>query len=343
MKQFRIAGVLTVVALAGVGCGSDSDSGSSSSSSSSGTSGTSASADGLGGKKVFLLGCGSAVPYCAAQNKSFKSELSSTGANVSVLESNYDPAVQSQQLNQAISQQADIIALVPAVQEPLMPALTKAKTADIPVLLLNNPPDPAAESLFTSWIGQDDALEATQSAEQMIEGLGKIGKAEGNILVVAGAPGAATDLRRDAFTKAIEASSYKIIDEANGEWDPVKATSVAQQLFAKHKGDFVAVYAMSGAMGAGVVQAAKQSNLPTGEADQGLIITGNNCDPTSIKAIQEGDMYADINQSPVDDGKAAADAVKTLFDEGSLPARITSDTPVINAETVDQYAENCTF
>src|SRR3954447_12376610 len=139
-RRYSIVAVgLSAVALAGAGCGSD-DSGSSSSSSSSGSpAAAKVSADGLSGKKVYLLGCGSAVPYCAAQNKTFKETLAGTGADVSVLESNYDPAVQSQQLNQAISQKADVIALVPAVQAPLMPALTKAKSADIPVLLLNNP------------------------------------------------------------------------------------------------------------------------------------------------------------------------------------------------------------
>jgi len=331
--------VACVMAVAGaaVGCGSsDSGSGSSAASRSSG--------DGLQGKKVFFLGCGSAVPYCAAQNKTVKADLAGTGAQLTVLESNYDPAVQSQQINQALSQHADLIAIVPATQAPLRPALIKAKAAKAPLLLLNNPPDPGMESFWTSWIGQDDAAEAKDSAQQMIDGLRKVGKTSGNILMVAGAPGAATTLRQKAFTEALEGSPYKIADQGNGQWDPVKATSVAQQLYAKWKSKgFVGVYGMSGAMAAGAVQAAKQSNLKTGVDSKGLIITGNNCDPTSIKAIQSGDMYADIKQSPVDDGHMAADAVKQYFEKGSLPKRIKSETPVINSATVARYAKDCTF
>jgi ABC-type sugar transport system substrate-binding protein len=220
----------------------------------------------------------------------------------------------------------------------------KAKAAKVPVLLLFNAPEAGMQPLFTSWIGQDDGAEAKNSAQQMIEGLQKAGHKSGNILMVAGAPGGATTLRTKAFTDAIKNSPYKLADKANGQWDPVKATTVAQQLFAKWKNkDLVGVYGMSGAMAAGVVQAAKQSNLKTGVDNKGLIITGNNCDPTSIKAIQSGDMYADIKQSPVDDAHEATSAIKQYFTKGSLPARITSVTPVINAQTVGQYAKACTF
>jgi ABC-type sugar transport system substrate-binding protein len=340
-RALAVAGV--VAAMAAAGCGSD-DSGSSSSSSGGSTSSAKSSGGGLQGKKVFFLGCGSAVPYCAAQNKTVKADLAGSGAQLTLLESNYDPAVQSQQINQALSQHADMIALVPAAQAPLRPALLKAKAAKVPVLLLFNAPEAGMLPLFASWIGQDDAAEAKASAQQMIDGLKKLGKTSGNILMVAGAPGGATTLRTKAFSDAIKGSPYKLADKANGQWDPVKATSVAQQLFAKWKDkDLVGVYGMSGAMAAGVVQAAKQSNLKTGAEQKGLIITGNNCDPTSIKAIQSGDMYADIKQSPIDDAHLATDAVKQFFQKGSLPPRIVSHTPVINSETVGQYAKACTF
>jgi simple sugar transport system substrate-binding protein len=343
-RALAVAGVLVAVGAA-AGCGSSSSNSSSSSGSSGGTStGSKASGSGLQGKKVFFLGCGSAVPYCAAQNKTVKADLAGTGAQLNLLESNYDPAVQSQQINQALSQKADIIALVPAAQAPLRPVLLKAKAAKVPVLLLFNAPEAGMQPMFTSWIGQDDAAEAKDSAQQMIEGLKKVGQNSGNILMVAGAPGGATTLRTQAFTEAIKGSPYKLADQANGQWDPVKATTVAQQLFAKWKSKgFVGVYGMSGAMAAAVVQAAKQSNLKTGVDSKGLIITGNNCDPTSIKAIQSGDMYADIKQSPIDDAHLATEAVKQYFEKGSLPPRITSHTPVINSTTVGQYAQACTF
>jgi ABC-type sugar transport system substrate-binding protein len=342
-RALAVAGALAI-ATAAAGCGSSDSDSSSGSSTASSSSASKSSGGGLQGKKVFFLGCGSAVPYCAAQNKTVKADLAGTGAQLTLLESNYDPAVQSQQMNQALSQHADMIALVPAAQAPLRPVLAKAKAAKVPVLLLFNAPEAGMQPMFTSWIGQDDGAEAKNSAAQMIAGLKTLGKSSGNILMVAGAPGGATTLRTKAFTDAIKASPYKLADKANGQWDPVKATTVAQQLFAKWKNkDLVGVYGMSGAMAAGVVQAAKQSNLPTGVDKKGLIITGNNCDPTSIKAIQSGDMYADIKQSPIDDAHLATGAVKQYFDKGSLPARITSKTPVINSQTVSQYAKACTF
>src|SRR3954453_9019242 len=119
-------------------------------------------------------------------------------------------------MKQALSQHADMIALVPAAQAPLRPVLAKAKAAKMPVLLLFNAPEAGMQPMFTSWIGQDDGAEAKNSPAQTNAGLKTLGKSSGNSLMVAGAPGGATTLGTKAFTDAIKASPYTRSGKANG-------------------------------------------------------------------------------------------------------------------------------
>jgi ribose transport system substrate-binding protein len=341
-----LATSIAATSLIAAGCGSSSSnsangSGSASASASSGSSGSSS----LSGKKVFLLGCGSSVPYCAVQNTTFKKAFAGTGAQVTVLESNYDPTVQAQQIGQALSQQPAAIGLVAAVQSPEVPQLEKAKADHVPVFLMNNPPVPSSlTNMYTSWVGANDATEATTAAHALIAGLKAEGKNSGNIIEIQGAPGGATSIRQSAFLAAMKNSPYKVVDSGNGEWDPITAQKVAQQLLAKWQGkNVVGVYGMSGAMAAGVVQAAQQTNTPVGVAKKGLVIVGDNCAATSIKDIQNGSMYADIYQPPLVDGQVDAKAVKQLLSTGKVASRVQTTNPLITKGNVSKYAAACSY
>lgn len=344
-----LATSIAAVSLIAAGCGSSSSGGSSSSASSQNAAATSnpgsSGSQSLAGKKVFLLGCGSSVPYCAVQNKTFKQAFANTGAQVTVLESNYDPTVQAQQIGQALSQKPAAIGLVAAVQSPMVPELEKAKAAHVPVLLMNNPPVPTSlDQMYTSWVGANDATEATAAANALISGLKAEGKGSGNIIEIQGAPGGATSIRQSAFMTAMKNSPYKVVDSGNGEWDPITAQKVAQQLLSKWQGkNVVGVYGMSGAMAAGVVQAAQQTNTPVGVAKKGLVIVGDNCAATSIKDIKNGSIYADIYQPPLVDGQVDAKAVKQLLSSGSVPTRVQTSNPLITKANVAQSATACSY
>jgi ABC-type sugar transport system substrate-binding protein len=105
----------------------------------------------------------------------------------------------------------------------------------------------------------------------------------------------------------------------------------------------VGVYGMSGAMAAGVVQAAQQTSTPTGVAKKGLVIVGDNCAATSIKGIQDGSIYADIYQPPLVDGQVDAKAIQQLLSTGSLPSRVPTTNPLITKANVAKYAKACNY
>ena len=95
------------------------------------------------------------IPYIGAWTKTFTKFATEAGIKVTNLNSNYDAAVQSQQIDDAIAQKFDLIVLCYVNDQAVVPALTRVKAAGIPVVLMVTPLKKDYEELFTSYVGTD--------------------------------------------------------------------------------------------------------------------------------------------------------------------------------------------
>lgn len=91
------------------------------------------------GKRVMLLGTSNTNPYIGSWTSTFSKFATQAGMKVTNLSSNYDAAVQSQQVDDAIAQKFDIIVMIYVNDQAIVPALTRAKAAGIPVILIVTP------------------------------------------------------------------------------------------------------------------------------------------------------------------------------------------------------------
>jgi ribose transport system substrate-binding protein len=69
--------------------------------------------------------------------RAFMDVAKPAGLEVNLQQSPFDPALQAQQLDDAIAQKVDLIVVMVMSQKALIPALTRAKEAHIPVVLIN--------------------------------------------------------------------------------------------------------------------------------------------------------------------------------------------------------------
>ncbi len=138
------------------------------------------------GKRVMLLGTTNTNPYIGAWTSTFSKFATQAGMKVTNLSSNYDAAVQSQQIDDAIAQKFDIIVMVYVNDQAMVPALTRAKAAGIPVVLVVTPLQKEYEDLFTSYIGTDHADLGRLAGEAMVKGLQAEGKTKAQIVAVTG-------------------------------------------------------------------------------------------------------------------------------------------------------------
>lgn len=343
-------GVLLAVGLAACG-GSSGDSGSTESTGASESGATSEEGGGgesVAGKSVWVVGCTNAIPYCAGQNKTFQSEFGQAGVDVTVVTSPYDATKQAQQIDQAIAQNAEAIVLQALTVTPIVPQLTKAKAAGIPVFLIDAPP-PAdlPEDLYASHIGGDSVAQGEAAATAIVKGMEEAGYKSGNVLVVGGAfADTTTPARIEGFEKVLGESPFEIAAQEDAEWDPVKAATVATQLLAQQgdkAGGVQGIYGMSGDMAASIAQAAEQTGQKVGVEDKGIIVVGSNCSPRSIEAIEEGLMYADLQQSPVYVSTKASEVVLQALAGEPVEKEYVLETPTIEKSNVSEYAQACDF
>src|ERR1700749_3663191 len=107
------------------------------------------------GKKIAHLTTAIQLPYISTLAKSLSDAGASYGMEVTVFSSPFDPAIQSQQMDDAVAGKFAMIILTAVSEQAIVPALTRAQQAGIPVIALIDPPKPGTEKLYTSFVGDD--------------------------------------------------------------------------------------------------------------------------------------------------------------------------------------------
>ena len=290
------------------------------------------------GAKVILLTVSEECSYCSLHQTAFKEEAAKLGMDVEVKITNFDPAEQASQVDQAIGQTPDAIVLWPADASAIVPSLRKIKNAGIPLALTNSMPDAKYEEYWDVFTGPNDTGNGESAAKAMAQGFEERGIADGEVFVIVGQPGTPPQIQRlDGFTKTIEAESpsIEIAGSQPGNWDQTKATEAAASLFTQFGADIKGVYAQADNMLAGVIVAAQRANIDPSK----LVLVGSNCSIEGVSAIEQGTQYASVLQSPIDDGRYAAVAVADLLDgKSGEKTRYLPHEVITKANVTDCYA-----
>jgi ABC-type sugar transport system substrate-binding protein len=303
------------------------------------TSPTTASAKAVGAK-VVILTVSQECEYCAMHLRSFLEAAKAGGLNVDVKINNYDPATQATQVDQAIAQKPDAIVLWPADASALVPSIRKIKNANIPLVISNSMPDKKYAKYWDAYTGPNDEELGEHAALALIQGFQEKGLGvNGSIFVIEGVPGTPPQIQRlEGFKKILseKAPEIKILGIQPGNWDQSKATEAAAPLFTQYRDVVKGVYAQADNMCAGVIVAAQRAGLDPSK----LVLVGGNFMPEGLKAISDGTMYGSVEQSPIEDGKYAAQAVIELLDGKKAEAIRYLPNPIITKKNVAEYAES---
>ncbi|MGH6938191.1 sugar ABC transporter substrate-binding protein [Hypericibacter sp.] len=299
----------------------------------------------LSTKKVILVTCGPANPWCKVFNERIVAGLEAAGVKVSVLESDLDPVQEVQQMNQAISQKPDLLMVEPADDKTLIASVKKARAAGVPVLYMDSPADPSILDDIAVQVIADNAALGRFAAQNIIDGLRERGLKSANVIVITGTAGSTmVQDRQKGFEEVMAtAPEYKIIDVQDSNWDPVQSGKIAQQLFAKYnsQGGVDAVRADADYMAIPIIEAAKQAGMKVGVKNDGLIVTGTNCTAEGIQAIKAGDMYGTATEDAWTQGNVTAETAIAFLKGETVPKTVIVPEFRVHAPTLDKYAELC--
>lgn len=312
-----------------------------------GTVGATAAGQSLKGKKVGVIVCTSANPFCAAWTNAVKSGLQKAGASVEVLTSNFDPSTDAENMSRLIAQKVNLIIMAPASATAILPSIVRAKAAGIKMEVALGAISPQGEKLVTASVLTHDAALGKFAAENVVAGLKAEGKTSGNVIALTGT---ATQLnvtdRMAAFNAYMKKyPQYKIVATEDAQWDQTTSETDTEQLISKYasQGGIQAAYGMADNQAVGIIQGATQAGVKVGVKNKGLIVVGSNCLSVGIKAIEAGTEYGTGTQAPGTEAAAAVKVATTILAGGKPPKLSYVTESRITQANVKQYAKLCTY
>jgi ABC-type sugar transport system substrate-binding protein len=284
-------------------------------------------------------------PFVATVAKTIQEEGKKNGMTVNVFGGPFDAALQSQQIDDAIAQKYDAIALFPANPNALLPALTRAKAAGIPVVLVNSGIAPGHDDLFVSYIGENQKT-LGEIAGKMVADVAK-DRDSFKVAIISGTLSESTPQSRIAGFKEAVASNPKIeiVAIEDARWDMARSEQIAGQLFARFavRGGLDAVFGMADYMAFGAIKSAKAANIPLGTAKGQTMIVGSNCAKMGIDAIMAGEQYGTATQMPSRTGREAVATLKQHFSGQPVKKQNILEMTAITKDNAEKFREGCTF
>jgi ribose transport system substrate-binding protein len=246
-------------------------------------------------------------------------------------------------MDDAIAKKVDAIVMMIMSQKALIPALTRAKEAHIPVILINTPIP--QEDLYTAFVGEDSNNMGATAAKAMADGLK--GRTPAKVAIIAGSMDEGiAPARVAAFKKEMENHpGISVVAVEETHWAPPEAERATGQLLARFSGQggLDGIYAMNDPLANGAVQAAQSAGVKLGTDKGELVVVGGNCLAMGIADIEQGTMYATLYWTPINMGRDTANTVAKILKGESVPKKQSRSLDIITKANVDKYKKECTF
>ena len=251
-----------------------------------------------------------------------------------VLDAGGDVARQIAQVEDLIQQEVDAIIIWPTNGEAVIPAVRKAHNAGIPVIVTNSNIAEEGFDFVKSFSGPDNITQGSRAAEIMCDKFKAMGiENEAKIVQISGQPGYTTAIERaKGFEDRLPAvcPNVELVETQPGDWNREKSQKVMEAFLVKYD-DIDGVYAGDDNMGVGALNAAKAAGR------EGIIFVGATNFSVGYEAMERGEYWGSIYQSPVDDAKAALQTAVDILDGKDIPFLNYFDTPKITQDNMKDF------
>lgn len=291
-------------------------------------SGPGPAASGATGAKILvdMKGPGGGNPFWAAVEQGAKDAGTATGAEVTVLAppAESDVPAQISQIEDAITQGVDGIALAPTDPAALAPVVQQALDAGIKVVFI----DTKGENQGVTFIGTNNEVGAGLAGKYLCDNLqpgDKVAILQGIITQSTG------QARADGAKKAVSDCGLNLVAEVPAEWDRAKGQAAMEDILTQHP-DLKGVFGSNDNMALGAAEAIKNAGL-TGK----IVVVGFDANPDAAAAIVAGDMNATIAQAPANMGKFGVETLLKLIAGETIEPVIDTGTELVDKSNATEY------
>jgi len=299
-------------------------------------------------KRLALLVGPTENNYIGSWVTHFTEDAHGAGFGVDVFTSPWNPALQAQQIDDAVAHKYDLILIESISQAAVVPALIRAKAAGVPVfMVISELGEKQFADLYVTYIGENSRRLGELAGQALGTAMSATGRTDTKVAAVVGsmAEGVAP-ARMEGFRAALaKYPDIHIVAVEDAKWDPALAERATGQLLARFaaQGGVDAIYGMNDVMANGVIQAASAAGVKLGTARGSLAVVGGNCMAVGIRNLKAGRMISTVLMVPADEAELATRRVKDFFDGKPLGKSNYIDHEIITQENVAKFARACSY
>ena len=233
-------------------------------------------------------------PFRIAETQSITDEAAKIGVK-KFIKTNAQSTLSKQisDIQDLISQGAQVLIVAPLNSDGLKPALSAARAKNIPVLTVDRKLNASACTDYVSFLGSDFISQGKRAADQLIKGT----SGKGNVAILLGASGnGVTTDRTKGFVDemAAKAPDMKIVAQQTGNFNRGDGQTVTEQLLQAHP-DISVIYAENDEMGLGAQAAIIAAGKAPGKDIQIYSIDGTK---NAVQQIVAGAYNGVIESNP---------------------------------------------
>ncbi|MDO5111199.1 MAG: ABC transporter substrate-binding protein [Clostridia bacterium] len=249
----------------------------------------------------------------------------------------YDDARQEQEnqiraIRSFIQQDVDYIVLSPITESGWSSILQEAKSADIPVILVDRCIEVADESLYTAYIGSDFSKEGEMAVQWLDAQLERQGRTKEplNIVHIQGTLGSSAQIGRSgALENAVRShANWRLIAQEDGDFTRAKAYEVMTDIV-KKDAQIDVVYCENDGEALGAIDALEQAGYKCNVWD-GVIVVAFDATNLGLNYCLDGRISLNVECNPLQ-GPYVADIISAL-EQGA---------PIEKVQHIDETLFDC--
>lgn len=201
-----------------------------------------------------------------------------------------------------IQKDVDYIVLAPNTEAGWDTVLGEAKSAGIPVIIVDRMIQTNDDSLYTAWVGSNfkqEGYDAVTALENVLKEKGILDTEEINIVTLQGTMGSSAQIgRTDGFAEKMAAhKNWKMLDKQSGDFTQEKGQEVMES-FLKSYPDIDVVIAENDNMAFGAINAIKAAGKTCGPKGD-ITIVSFDAVHAAFESMIAGDIDVDVECNPL--------------------------------------------
>lgn len=285
-----------------------------------------------GGYRIGYMVWDTSVPIYSKLISTAEETADELHADLDVRNGEGDLAKQVSIVQQFVAEGFDMILISPSDPAGIVPAVTAANEAGVPVMSVNTMTDTDGGADLVTFVGVDDVEFGRLQGELLLDAVGEDAK----VGYVMGALGTSAQIqRKEGFEDVIaEHPGIEIIAEQTANWDNAEALAAVQDMLNRFgDGEIDAIVGQGPETLSGAEDA-----ISSGRDDVEFILGDY---PAEVRqALIDGDVYGTVLQDPVPQGenaiRYAVDWLDGKKDDVPQPEAFI-DMPKLTAENAEEY------